>query len=207
MGYDTYDMINFLMELIRHVIMAVFCLVVGLRVFFTRRPFLISGTWHLAVGSVFFILGIVPNLVFSPANPMNWIVVILVGAFLLMLWYQLNSYVVYAFTDASFREALFAALQKLQLPHEESLSVIRLTSIDADLQVSIQSWIGLGNIKIKQKAHHSALREIAKTMNSNLRASSVSKNIIFCVFLVVAGVGFVGFTINSLDRIIFQSIF
>jgi hypothetical protein len=124
-----------------------------------------------------------------------------------MLWYQLNGYVVYAFTDASFRESLFAALQKLQLPHEESLSVIRLTSIDADLQVSIQSWIGLGNIKIKQKAHYSTLREIAKTMNADLRASSVSKNIIFTVFLVVAGVGFVGFTIDLLDRPIFQSIF
>lgn len=207
MSYENYDTITSLMELIRYVTMAVFFLVVGLRVVFTRRPFLLSGKWPLAVGSIFFVSGIIPNLLLSPANVMNWVVVILVGAFLLMMGRGLKGYVVYAFTDDSFRESLIAALEKLQLPHEESLSVIRLTSIDADLQVSIQSWVGLGNIKIKQKAHHSALREIANTMNANLGASPVSKNIVFCVFLVVAGVGFAGFAIDSFGRTIFQNIF
>lgn len=200
-------MINSLTQLIQYVTMAVFCLVVGLRVFFTRCPFLISGKWFFGVGCAFFVLGMVPNLVFSPANPMNWVVVILVGAFFLMLWYSRKVYVAFAVTDASFREALFAALQNLRFPYEESLSVIRLTSIDADLQVSVESWIGIGRIKAKQKTRYSVLREIAKTMNSSFRASSSSKNIIFCVFLVVAGVGFVGFTIDLLDRPIFQSIF
>ena len=207
MDYDYYDMIKSLMELIRHVIMAAFCLVVGLRVVFTERPFLLSGKWPLSVGYVFFVLGTVPDFLFFPGNPMNWVVVILVGAFFLMLWYQLKGYVAYAVTDASFRESLFAALQKLQLPHEESLSVIRLTSVDADLQVSIQSWIGIGNIKAKQKVHHSLLKEVVNAMNEYYRASSVSRNVIFCVFLVVAGAGFVGFTIDLLDSPFFQGIF
>ena len=68
-----------------------------------------------------------------------------------MMWYQLKGYVAYAVTDTSFREALLAALQKLQYPHEETLSTIRLTSIDADLQVAVQSWMGAGVIKVKQR--------------------------------------------------------
>ena len=82
-----------------------------------------------------------------------------------MMYYQLKGYTAYAVTDTSFREALLAALQKLQLPYEESLSVIRLTSINADLQVAVQSWMGTGIIKVKQRTHKPVLRQVVNAMN------------------------------------------
>ncbi len=105
-----------------------------------------------------------------------------------MVWYSLRGYVTFGVTDVSFQEALLAALEKLQLPYEESLSAIRLTSIQADLQVSVQSWTGSALIKVKQRTHRSALREIVNTMNEYFRTSFVSTNMISCIFFLVMAI-------------------
>ena len=115
-----------------------------------------------------------------------------------MMCYQMRGYSAYVVTDMSFREALVEALQKLQLPYEESLSLIRLTSIEADLQVSVQGWMGMGLIKVKQRAHRSVLREIVDAMNEHFRTSSVSTNMIPCVFSVIIGGFMVIFVVSML---------
>ena len=120
------------------------------------------------------------------------------GFILLMMCYQMRGYIAYAVTDTSFREALLGAFQKLQLPYEESLSLIRLTSIEADLQVSVQAWMGTGLIKVKQRTHRSVLREIVSAMNEYFRMSSVPTNIMPCVFFLVIGGLMVIFTVSML---------
>ena len=130
---------------------------------------------------------IVLSLTSLSSDIMDWISPLLYGVILLMMWYQLKGYVAYAVTDASFREALLAALQRLQLPYEESLSVIRLTSVNADMQVAVQSWMGTGTIKVKQREHRAVLREIVNAMNEYFRTSSVSTNMVTCIFWVVIG--------------------
>lgn len=105
-----------------------------------------------------------------------------------MMCFALKGYVAYGITDVSFREGLFAALQKLQLPYEETLSSIRLTSVEADLQVSVQSWIGSGMIKVKQSEHRSLLTEIVTAMNGHLRISSARANLTSCIFFVIMGI-------------------
>ena len=147
---------------------------------------------------------IVLSLTSLSSDIMHWISPLLYGVILVMMWYQLKGYVAYAVTDASFREALLAALQRLQLPYEESLSVIRLTSVNADMQVAVQSWMGTGTIKVKQRKHRAVLTEVVKAMNDYFRTSSVSTNMITSVFMVVLGVVM---TILALERTFFKGIF
>ena len=168
-------------------LMGIFFLVIGVRALLTKRPFLISNRWLLAIMFVFFAPMGLSSLLFLDRNPISWVIPLLYVALLVMMWYQLKGYVAFAVTDTSFREALLAVLQKLQLPYEESLSVIRLTSVNADLQVAIQSWMGTGVIKVKQRAHRSVLREIVNAMNEYFRTSSVSTNMVTCIFWVVIG--------------------
>ena len=204
MESDYFDIIYSVLLPIMFGILAIFFLGIGLRAILTKRPFLVSNRWMLSL--IFFIL-VLNIIVFFPtlsSDIMNWVHPLLFGVILLMMWYQLKGYVAYAVTDASFREALLAALQRLQLPYEESLSVIRLTSVDADLQISVQSWIGTGTIKVKQRAHRSVLKEVVKAMNDYFRMSSVSTNMITSVFMVVLGVVM---AILVLDRFFFRSIF
>ena len=97
-------------------IMAILFLGTGLRAILTKRPFLVSNRWFLLM--IFLVLA--PSIVFSlktfSGEILGWTNALLLGAVLLMMWYQLKGYVAYAVTDVSFREALLAALQKLQLP-------------------------------------------------------------------------------------------
>ena len=142
-------------------LMAIYFLAIGLRAVLTKRPFLISTRWLLSLMFVVFIPVILLPLSLSSLpsgfNVIIWANPLIFAVALLTTWYQLKGYTAYAVTDTSFREALLAALQKLQLPYEESLSLIRLTSINADLQVAVQSWMGTGVIKVKQRGYNSVL--------------------------------------------------
>ena len=204
MERDYFDIMYSVLFSIGSVTMAILFLGTGLRAILTKRPFLVSNRWFLLM--IFLVLA--PSIVFSlktfSGEILGWTNALLLGAVLLMMWYQLKGYVAYAVTDASFREALLAALQKLQLPYEESLSVMRLTSVDAELQVSVQSWMGTGTIKVKQRAHRSVLKQIVSVMNDYYRTSAVSTNFVSCVFLVVVGVVM---AIFALKDVFFISIF
>ena len=168
---------------------AIVFLAIGIRGVLIKRPFLISQRWLLVVMFASLIPAILAHLLTpGDSNFMNWLFPLGFGVILLMMCYQMRGYMAYAVTDTSFREALLEALQKLQLPYEESLSLIRLTSIKADLQVSVQAWVGTGLIKVKQRAHRAVLREIVNAMNEYFRMSSVPTNMITCVFFVVMGV-------------------
>lgn len=188
-------------------IAAIFFLVIGFRGILTKRPFLISQRWFLSIMFAIFIPTILQFLVLrfpNGFNPMNWLHPLIFGVILLMMCYQMRSYTAYGVTDTSFREALIEALQKLQLPYEESLSLIRLPSIEADLQVSVQGWMGTGLIKVKQRASRSVLREIVNAMNEHFRISSVPTNMVTCIFLLVMGVFMV---ILAVSMLFFRSIF
>ena len=191
-------------------IKAIFYLAVGMRGILTKRPFMISNRWLLAnilVVAIPLPLILLPLLsAFGSSSDtlihsLKWLNAILWAMILfviVMVWYSLRGYVVYGVTDVSFREALVAALEKLRLPYEESLSAIRLTAIEVDLQVSVQSWMGTGIVKVKQRAHRSTLKEIVIVMNECFRTSSVSINMTPCIFSLVIGIFEVLFAIAML---------
>ena len=204
MESDYFDIIYSVLFPIIFGIMAIFFLGIGLRAILTKRPFLVSNRWLLSFMFVILVPSIVLSLKSFAGEIMDWTTILLPGLVLVMMWYQLKGYVAYAVTDTSFREALVAALQKLQMPYEESLSVIRLTSVNADLQVAVQSWMGTGTIKVKQRAHRSVLKEIVSAMNDYFRTSAVSTNFVSCVFLVGLGVVM---AILALEWTFFKDIF
>ena len=182
-------------------IAAIFFLVIGLRGLLIKRPFLISQRWFLSMMFAVFIPTILQFFFLrlpSGFNLINWLNPLIFGFILLMMCYQMRGYMAYAVTDTSFREALVEALQKLQLPYEESLSLIRLPSIEADLQVSVQGWMGTGLIKVKQRAHRSVLKEIVNAMNEYFRMSSAPTNMITCVFFLVLGIFVIIFAVGIL---------
>lgn len=175
--------------------MAAFFLIISLRGILKRKPFLLSNRWLL----LFMFIAFVPNILlpFYFRLPdmdfmnMDWWDLLNPAIFtvcLVMMCFALKGYAAYGITDTSFREALLDALEKLQLPHEESLSTMRLTSIDADLQVSIQSWLGTGLIKIKQREHRLLLSDIVREMNEHFNISTGPIKLTTCVFYLIMGV-------------------
>ena len=197
--YVTFSMVGF-------GAMAVFLLGIGLRGFLTKRPFLFSAKWLLLFMVVVF-LGPIVTLIPSPfpfSRPWqftNWLPILMFPVMAVFFWLQMRGYLAFGITGKSFREGLVAALEKLQLPYEESLSSIRLTSVEADLQVAVQSWMGTGQIKVRQGRHGPLLKKIVQAMNERFRASPVETNMISCVFFLILGIfAFIGIMALVLRR-------
>jgi hypothetical protein len=88
---------------------------------------------------------------------------VFVGGIWLVLW-KTRGYVISGATEEYLQNALRAALQKLNLPFEESVARLQLTSLDADLLISV-SGFGSALMKLKQHQHDSVLKQIADDMN------------------------------------------
>ncbi len=171
-------------------VIAVFFLIIGMRGILTRRPFLLSNRWLLSMMFIIFVPNIILPLILPPSTPflIKWLNPVMFTVVLVMMCFVLKGYVAFGVTDTSFRDALLDTLQKLELSYEESLSAIRITSVEVDLQVSVQSWIGSGMIKIKQRGHFSLLTEIVTAMNEYFRVSATPAKLLTCIFYMIMGV-------------------
>lgn len=175
-------------------VMAVFFLVLGLRGIVTRKPFVISSRWILGL----FILAFTPNVAMSLLWPspstggaislMRWFLMTMLAVLLVFLFLSVRGYVAFAVTDTSLREALVASLAKRHLEFEEKLGALRLPSLDADLQVAVQGWIGTGQLKMKQRRASRALGGIVAGVNEYFRENVVAAKLGVCVFYLIFGV-------------------
>ena len=182
-------------------LMAFFFLAVGLSGIIGRRPFLISGRWLFAA----IVLGYAPSLLhpFVFASPLKgdesglvrwipWVDFVLFGVVAIVMGFAARGYQAFAVSNSSFRAGLLASLKRLDLPHEEKLSSLHLPSVGADLQVSVQSGLGIGQIRVKQRQFKGLLRDIVGGMNEYYRASTVPPNLVFCNLSLVLGVFLLG---------------
>lgn len=171
-------------------VLAGFFLIIGLRGMISKRAFLISNRWLLWMMFIIFVPVILQGIFLPSSTPflVKWVNPVIFTVVLVMMCLVLKGYAAYGVTDVSFRESLLTSLDKLQFPYEETLSTVRLPSIEADLQISIQSWIGAGMIKIKQREQRSVLTQIVTEMNKHFQLSSAPINLTSCIFYLVMGV-------------------
>jgi hypothetical protein len=131
----------------------------------------------------------------------GWLYPLMQISLLVFLWLTLRGYMAFGVTDKSVRDGLLASLANLNLPFEETLSAVRLRSLGADLQVAVlqvavQSWIGTGQIKMKQRQFNEDLRAIVKGMNNYYRNSEISNaNLTCCIFYVIIGLALTALTV------------
>ncbi len=115
--------------------------------------------------------------------------IIQVAMFVLLVfifWRQMTGYMIFGVSDETFREALISALNKLNLPYQETISKIKLTSLDADLQAAVASWMGTAQIRIKQSQHVRYAKDIASAMDEYYKNNTVKvNNIAFIVYLLL----------------------
>ena len=161
---------------------------IGLRVLIARRPLLINARWFLG----FMVLALSPMLITSLflsskfMNPVILINVLLFFAFLTFFAILMKGYIAMGITDESFRAAIHAALQELNITFEETLAHIKLTSHDLDLQAAVQSWVGTAQLKVKQSNGKTTLDEIAKAIEAYYQTHETKTNNVTAIFYIVA---------------------
>lgn len=203
------------------VILGVYLLSMGLRGVITKKPFLYAAKntfWFVA-------LSFAPSIIFplqslwksysfsvEHSERFEWsftlpllFPLLMYPVLLVFYWRILRGYTVLGVTDDSFRQALYTVLKDMQLPFEERLSKLRLTSLDADLEANVSAWMGAANIRIKQREHQKTLDRIADALRTYFAGSHVSINMVTCVYYIIFGgmilamAGIFGFFFASKD--------
>ena len=185
------------------VVVGLYMLIIGLRGVVTKKPFVFSSKNSFWLVALVFSPGVIQSLyalwdVYSSAveygEDFEWSLLLLMlfplpiyPVILAFLWRQMRGCTVLGVTDDSFRQALYAVLKDLRLPFEERLSKLRLTSIDADLEANVASWMGVANLSIKQPEHQETLKRIASGLKQYFAGSRVSINMVTCVYYIILG--------------------
>ena len=169
---------------------------VGLRILITKRPFVVAARWFFIFSLLLYLPFLFGSLVFLTRTPfefVGWGIIIGLFAFsvsLVFLWFQTKGYDAIGITEDSFRAAILSALNNLKLDYEESLNQIKIISLGIDLQVSIQSSIGVAQIRTRQPNGRSILRSIVNEIIVFYEASATTPNYFTVVFYIVGGLLF-----------------
>lgn len=76
----------------------------------------------------------------------------------------------------------------MNLPFEETISKIKLTSLGADLHVAVASWMGTAQLRIKQTQHQKIAGEIAAEMKEYFSSHPVKVNNISFIVNLILGI-------------------
>lgn len=168
---------------------------IGLRGLIAKRPVIFPARHNFWL----MVLAIAPSLIFPGRFLLDkqmasfsmltlLLPFLLWGVFLVMMWKAMRGYVVIGMTEDSLRESIHYALNKLHLPFEETLSKLRLTTLNADLNVAIQSWMGTAQLRIKGSQQDETLKKIADAMNESFALPSTRMNLTTNIFYIITGV-------------------
>ncbi len=171
---------------------AIFFLYIGIKIIASKRPLLLSSK----IFFIFMLLAFSPQFVMSlerllmSTGDMGLIFYIsplmLVGL-LTFMWIQMQGFMAIGITDDSFRSALHYSLNKNKIQFEEQLSLIRLTDINVDVQIAIQSWIGTGQLKLNRSKDKELLSKLVSNINEYYLANSIKPNNTTSILYIVMG--------------------
>jgi antitoxin component YwqK of YwqJK toxin-antitoxin module len=177
-------------------IITFFFLFIGLRGLITKKPFLISTKWNFAIVTLCFAPNVFNPILFKDKwgdfDLLTWLFPIMFIPMLLMMWMQMRGYIAFGVTDKSLRDALTEALNEKNIDFEESLSSIKLTKDSSEIQVSVQSWMGTGQIKMKKSKDKQILKDIANGINTYFKKTKTEINMTTCIHYLIIGILFMG---------------
>jgi len=174
--------------------MAFFFIFIGVKVVMSKRPLFMPAKYFFAL----MVLAFSPQFVNMMDMFLNdklgkiglilLISPILFVCLLVYFWVLMKGYMAIGVSDDSFRDAIHFSLKKNNQPFEEKLSTIKLTAINANLQISIQSWIGSAQLRFKQSKDTKLLAEIVMGMNEYYIKNDIKPNNVTSIFYILIGV-------------------
>ena len=175
-------------------IMAFFFLFIGIKVVMSRRPLFMPSKYFFAFLVLAFSpqFGITADLFFKdPPSKLRLLFLlspILFVCLLVYFWILMKGYMAIGVSDDSFREAIHFSLKRINQPFDENLSAIKLTAINAKLQIAIQSWTGSAQLRLKQSKDTKLLSEIIAGINEYYDKNNIKPNNVTSIFYLFIGV-------------------
>ncbi len=174
-------------------LMAFFFLFIGIKVVMSKRPLFMPSKYFFG----FIVLAFLPQfattvdmLLKGLPGKIGLIFVIspiLFGCLLVFFWILMKGYMAIGVSDDSFRDAIHFSLKRINQPFEEKLSAIKLTAINANLQIAIQSWIGSAQLRLKNSQDTILLGEIIAGMNEYYMKNNIRPNNVISLLYILIG--------------------
>jgi tetratricopeptide (TPR) repeat protein len=169
---------------------------VGLWVFLRKRPLIFSSRWMFAL----MLLCFSPQLFMQFSLPdmhdarhstdwllMKLLIPLMFAVLLAFLWIQMQGYMLIGIVDKSFRKALLSVLDELGLERQEELSVIRIPAAKLEIQVAIQSWMGVGQLKNKTRSGKDVFQKIIDGLRNRFAQGELETNNTTSLLYVILG--------------------
>ena len=179
---------------------SIYFLFLGLTVFLTKKPFLIPAKYNFFVILIAYAAQLVMPIsgLFQESrykeDSFDWFfvsmplfLIIFYSVLLVYLWKTMQGYQIIGVDEDSFRTSLQNVLKRLGLPFEERLSKMRLTSLQTDLESSVNAWSGVATIKIKNPKHKDVEKEIAENLRKEFQDDFLPVNLRTGYFYLITG--------------------
>ena len=189
-------------------LMALFFFLIGGSVIVKNRAIVFSARWFFG----FLVFSFLPSIVMSVGwvfderstdmamvefvSPLMYVVMLFV------FWRQMQGAMIIGVTDDSLRKSIHFTLKEMNEDFEEALSRIILKNKNTELNISMQSWMGSGQVRMK-KHDDLFMKEYILLSNRYFTTSGDRANrftayfyIIMGVFMIASSVGM--FSIPSL---------
>lgn len=184
-----------------------------------KRPLVFSARQLMWVVLLAYLPSVIQSFIplFTSRGSIEWfeiflpfIQVAVMAILVFIFWRQMTGYMVFGVSDDTFRDALFYALNKLNLPFQEMLSKVKLIGLDADLYAVVAEWMGTAQIRIKQRQHTQRVIDIANTMNDYYASTPVKVNNIAYMTYLLLGLLIIALLIGTavfMSELFFRSTF
>jgi hypothetical protein len=174
------------------IVVATWFLVTGLWCLITKKPLIFPARykfWLLATLLSLYVIPMFPISFGKYADEISTLLFILVFliaiVYLLYEWKNMRGYIVMGITNKTFQHSLRHILNALELPFEESLSRLKLTTVNNELQVTSRSWLGENQFKLKELQHTEILEKIADSIRDYFATSLIKVNVAVCILNVI----------------------
>ncbi len=182
------------------VAISIYFLFLGLKMFLTKKPVLIPAKYNFVVVFIAFATQLVIPLsdLFRTSrykeDNFDWFLmlmplflIVIYSVLLVYLWKTMQGYQIIGVNEDIFRTSLQNVLRKLGLPFEERLSKMRLTSLETDLESSVNAWSGVATIKIKDAKYKEVEKEIAENLRKEFQDDYLPVNLRTSYFYLITG--------------------
>jgi hypothetical protein len=175
-----------------------FFLYISLFILIKKKPVIINSKWITLIVVISFLPIIISSIARIDLSSSNSLIhlftpIMFIGI-IVFYFFIIKGFSMYGVNE-EIREALLTSLDKMSIKYQEKMNKIELPDLKNELNVSLQSWIGTGMIKIKHKKDLKIFKEIIANMKNYYAEKNVTPKIIVPIFYLFFGGIFVLMTV------------
>lgn len=196
------DFFNYFMYLLCTILLisSVFFLNIGGKALLQSKPVIYKAKWLFYLQCLILVPGILywgylftsqliyPTLYSYGIDWLQFVQMLFWSAQLIIFWFCFKGFIIVGVDDQNMEALLSHALHKNDIVHEKNLSKIKLIDLDTDLNVAVTSWMGVGQVKIKNGKYNQVLRALTKDMQYYIDSKEMAVQKISARIYLMTGV-------------------